>query len=318
MQARGRPLIFGALCGAVIWAACAVATRPAEAAGWFSGPSPALFVVESGDSKVYIFGSYHILKANTRWMTPTLREAIYESDAFVFESPVTPEKMPEAQQYIDSEGYLPDGQTLRGLLSQDALDSYHTVLRGLPLDPREMDRLRPWLAQLTLSNAFYTRRDYSVENGADVRLMAYAMSHDKQVEYFETPRQQLEFYAEAADDYGVAFFESVVNGFRRMPDSIANSVNAWRRGEVEALSMRLHYTLEEYPPAKQVLLDGRNQSWAIQIEPMLSQGLTKFVTVGIGHLGGPGSIIEILCGKGWPVRRIPTGGDEVPSACPPP
>jgi uncharacterized protein YbaP (TraB family) len=50
---------------------------------------------------------------------------------------------------------------------------------------------------------------------------------------------------------------------------------------------------------------------------MLPENKTTFVTVGVGHLGGPLSVIEILCSRGWKVERIQTAGEPVDPACSP-
>jgi uncharacterized protein YbaP (TraB family) len=240
-----------------------------------------------------------------------------KSDAFVFEVQVTEEPMKDAQQFIDSAGYLPEGQTLRGMLSPEALKKYQALIHDLPLDIREMDKLRPWLAQLTLSSSSNFQSKMSVVDGADVRIFAYALTHKKPVSYLETPRQQLEYFAEAATSAEVEGFESLVTNFDTRPTSMASAIAAWTEGDVHELGMRLHRGLASNPHARKILLDDRNLSWAARIEEMLGEDKTHFVTVGVGHLGGPLSVIEILCTRGWSVERLPTAGETVDPACSP-
>jgi uncharacterized protein YbaP (TraB family) len=283
---------------------------------------PAFWKVENvnGTSKVYLFGSYHILRRGIQWVTPALVAAMAESDEFIFEVQVTPEPMKDAQAFIDSQGYLPEGKTLRGLLSPEVLKKYQDVVRSLPLDIREMDKLRPWLAQLTLSSSHNVGRKFSVVDGADVRIFAYALTHKKSVNYLETPRQQLEYFADAAaasESTEVQGFESLISSFDSRPQSMETAIAAWTEGDVYELGMRLHRGLADNPHARKILLDDRNLSWASQIEAMLGQDKTYFVTVGVGHLGGPLSVIEILCTRGWSVERLPTAGEAVDPACSP-
>jgi hypothetical protein len=223
--------------------------------------------------------------------------------------------MAEAQDFIDKQGYLPEGQTLSGMLSQQALQDYRAVLGKLPLKPAEMDRLHPWLAQLTLSSSFYEGQSFSVVNGADVRILGYAIRRKKPVRYLETPRQQLEFFAQSAGEFELTSFESMVESLHEMPRSIDTATTAWLAGDVDKLSMGLQHALEENPAAKKILLDDRNTAWARDIEEMLSENKTYFVTVGVGHLGGPGSVFEILCGKGYKIERLPTANERVEPAC---
>jgi uncharacterized protein YbaP (TraB family) len=180
-----------------------------------------------------------------------------------------------------------------------------------------MDKLRPWLAQLTLTSAFYEGRKFSVVNGADVRILAFAMTQKKPVQYLETPRQQLEFFVESVGSFEVANFEALVNNFNDRPRNIETGIAAWREGDVHELSMRLHRGLQQYPEARKILLDNRNAAWAVEIDRLLRDAnKSYFITVGVGHLGGPHSVIELLCARGWNVERIATAGERVePAAC---
>jgi uncharacterized protein YbaP (TraB family) len=51
-------------------------------------------------------------------------------------------------------------------------------------------------------------------------------------------------------------------------------------------------------PDEQKLLNERNQDWARQIQGMLDEKRTFFVTVGIAHLVGPQGVPALLRAKG--------------------
>lgn len=276
---------------------------------------PALWKIEHENATVYIFGSHHVLKENTKWVPRSFTDIMEEVDEFVFEVEPTEERMPDAQAFIDGSGYLPDGTSLQNMLTEETRGTLRVLARRLGIDAAEMDRQRPWFALLTLTSAFYGQREYSVEYGADIRILRYAAWLEKPVHYLETARQQLEFFAEAMDGAPVEGFEKVIENLRHEPDAIVENIRDWRRGNVEETSMRLHTFFEHNPKAIKILLDDRNRSWAQEIEKLMSSDKTYFVTVGIGHLGGPGSVIDILCMNGWNVERIPTANEEVPVAC---
>lgn len=293
-----------------------LSARDAEAALFFERWNhPALWKVEHENATVYIFGSHHVLKEGTNWVPRSFTDIMEEVDEFVFEVEPTEERMPDAQAFIDGSGYLPDGTRLQNLLTEEMRGSLRVLARRLGIDADEMDRQRPWFALLTLTSAFYGQREYSVEYGADIRILRYAVWLEKPVHYLETPRQQLEFFAEAIDGAPVEGFEKVIENLRDEPNAIVENIRDWRRGNVEDTSMRLHAFFEHNPKAIKILLDDRNKSWAQEIEKLMWNDKTYFVTVGIGHLGGPGSVIDILCMNGWSVERIPTGNEDVPAAC---
>jgi hypothetical protein len=300
----------------VVLALLNLSSPAAEAALFFERWNhPALWKIEHEGSTVYIFGSHHVLKEGTNWVPRSFTDVMEEVDEFVFEVEPTEERMPDAQAFIDGSGYLPEGTSLRNMLTEETRDSLGVLARRLRLDANEMDRQRPWFALLTLTSAFYGQREYSVEYGADIRILRYATWLEKPVSYLETARRQLEYFAEAIEGAPVAGFEQVVANLRDEPDAIVENIRDWRAGNVEETAMRLHAFFEHNPTAVKILLDDRNKSWAGQIEQMMSQDKTFFVTVGIGHLGGPGSVIDILCMNGWNVERIPTAREEVPAAC---
>jgi len=277
---------------------------------------PALWKVEHENATIYIFGSHHVLKAGTRWVPNSFTDIMEEVDEFVFEVEPTEERMPDAQAFIDGSGYLPDGTSLHNMLTEETRDTLRVLARRLGIDAEEMDRQRPWFALLTLTSAFYGQREYSVEYGADIRILRYAAWLEKPVHYLETARQQLEYFAQAMDNAPVEGFERVVENLRAEPDAIVENIRDWRQGNVEETAMRLHTFFEHNPKAIEILLDDRNKAWAQEIEQLMSNDKTYFVTVGIGHLGGPGSVIDILCRNGWDVQRIPTENEDVPAACP--
>jgi len=306
---------FYSLC-LVVLASLNLSAPAADAALFFERWNhPALWKIEHRDTTVYIFGSHHVLKEGTKWVPRSFTSIMEEVDEFVFEVEPTEERMPEAQAFIDGSGYLPEGTSLRNMLTEETRDSLRVLARRLRLDATEMDRQRPWFALLTLTSAFYGQREYSVQYGADIRILRYATWLEKPVQYLETARQQLEYFAEAIEGAPVAGFEKVVANLREEPDAIIENIRDWRAGNVEETAMRLHAFFEHNPKAMKILLDDRNESWARQIEQMMSNDKTYFVTVGIGHLGGPGSVIDILCMNGWNVKRIPTEQEEVPAAC---
>jgi uncharacterized protein YbaP (TraB family) len=294
----------------------ALSTVSAHAEVFFESQNhPALWKIENGETVVYIFGSHHILRRNTDWITGPLVDIVDSADEFVFEANVTENYMPDAQEFIDESGYLPEGESLNNMLSPETRTSLRSLLRGLALDPDEVDRLEPWLAMLTLSSAYYGKRRYTVTAGADVRILHAAARAEKPIRYFETPREQLEYFADAIMTAPTEGFEMVVDSLRNEPDDIIDNVRDWREGNVDEAAGRLRSYFSYDPTVLDILLDQRNAKWATQIEDMMTENKTIFITVGVGHLGGPHSVISILCDKGWAVERVPTDGEDVPAAC---
>jgi TraB/PrgY/gumN family len=73
--------------------------------------TPSLWVVERGDTKLYLFGSLHLLPPQTKWTSEALDKARAEAQVFVFEAPLDQGGGAMAR-FVEKSGRLPFGQTL--------------------------------------------------------------------------------------------------------------------------------------------------------------------------------------------------------------
>jgi uncharacterized protein YbaP (TraB family) len=98
---------------------------------------------------------------------------------------------------------------------------------------------------------------------------------------------------------------------------VGSLLNAWTAGNVTAITKLNEEVVVKDPRAKQMILDIRNHNWIPQIERMMLEKQTTFITVGAAHLAGPGSVVDLLCQRGWKLERVKTGTSMPPPACPP-
>ena len=77
--------------------------------------------------------------------------------------------------------------------------------------------------------------------------------------------------------------------------------DAWSRGDTAAIDAQMNAGLNDYPEARKALLDDRNQRWLLQIETMLQEKRSFFITVGAGHLAGPAGVPALLRKAGYRV-----------------
>ena len=84
----------------------------------------------------------------------------------------------------------------------------------------------------------------------------------------------------------------------------ASMINAWRRGDVEALNRSLRDSFHDFPSLSRRLIDVRNQNWLPKIDGFLRSGQTYFVVVGAGHVGGPNGLLTLLKARGCTVEQL--------------
>ena len=79
-------------------------------------------------------------------------------------------------------------------------------------------------------------------------------------------------------------------------------VDAWSTGDQKKLDKLINGDLDKFPEARKALLDDRNARWVPQIEAMLKEKHTFFITVGAGHLTGPAGVPALLRKAGYRVE----------------
>lgn len=279
---------------------------------------PALWQISAGKSTVYLFGSIHMLPRDWPWRTTAIDAAIHASDVFVFETALTPNEIGKMRLFVRDNGTLPRGQFLTHMLSPRGLKDFNKALTLTPLDPASVNTMRPWLALMVLG-------DYQIQNGplrsfaeegVDLTIEQEARAARKPVRHLETAESQFDILIQTTPDDDIAGFEAELHDLLEADDKYRRLLEGWTVGSQTALAKVLTEEAARNPDEKRLLLDKRNRNWVPQIESMMVSKQTIFVTVGAAHFVGPGSVLDILCLRGWKVQRIKTGPSAPPPACP--
>jgi uncharacterized protein YbaP (TraB family) len=291
------------LAALLVWALVAIVPASAQVQPSLPGVMayPSLWHVKTGQGEVYLLGAVHILPPDLRWRTPAISRAVSRSDVFVFEMPEDERSQAELQGMVQAKGYLPPGQSLRAELRDSFLADYDAALAAAGLPPAQVDRERPWLADLHLMLAQMARHGYGRDNGVDSVLMAEAGSNHKQMRYFETVAEQFALLAPDDPKLELQEFEADLKDLRDVAADMQPMVKAWSAGDQIQLDKLINGDLDPFPEVRKMLLDDRNRRWVPKIEAMLREKHVFFITVGAGHLTGPTGVPALLRADGYKV-----------------
>ncbi|MGV9005535.1 MAG: TraB/GumN family protein [Brevundimonas sp.] len=279
-------------------AAAAVSTvLPAE------GRGPALWVVRDADSTIYLFGTIHVLRADTAWGSPTV-DAAFDSASKLILEVTNPDDQAAAMPLIQQYGISPQ-TPLSTLLTPEELAQLDTVARSMGLTAAQLDPMRPWLVALTLGVAPLVKAGYDPQSGVELILRPRALAAGKAFSGLETIDEQLRILAQLPEADQLAFLRSTLEEYQDPAGELDTLVAAWAAGDVDTIN---EIMVKEMRDEDQVIYDAmltnRNINWAGQIQTLLDGSGTVFIAVGAAHLAGADSVQAQLAQRGITAERV--------------
>ncbi len=256
------------------------------------GEGPALWKVADEDTTIYMFGTIHILPANTEWTNARISNALASSDSIVTELMPGAASTPESQQMFMSGGMLSDGRTLRSLMSDDERARYEAALGKIGLPAAAFDQMKPWLAAITLSIVPLMQNGYEIESGVEEALEKMAAQETKR-EALETVEYQFNVFDGMPEETQLRYLLETADQVDNIKSYVDSMVAEWLEGDSDALADMMNEGLED-PVLAERLLYTRNKNWAEWIDNRLDQPGTVFMAVGAGHLAGEKSVQDYL------------------------
>ncbi|MEP0191050.1 MAG: TraB/GumN family protein [Erythrobacter sp.] len=264
---------------------------------------PALWKVSDEDTTIYMFGTVHVLPDDVNWYTESLASAIDASDTLVTEIDMSPEALAAAQQSIGAKGVLPQGVSLRSLMSEEQRATYEAALTAQNIPVENLDPLKPWLASLSIGQIAFSRAGIKTENGTE-EVLERLIGDEKKRVALETIEFQFSVFDTMPQDAQLRYLIETATEV----DSLASSLNAiideWAVGDVEGVATLLNEALEGEPEFANALLYDRNKTWSEWIDTRLDEPGTVFMAVGAGHLAGEKSVQDYLSARGIQTVRV--------------
>jgi uncharacterized protein YbaP (TraB family) len=266
---------------------------------------PAMWVVKDKDSTIYLLGTVHILKPETKWRTPRIDAAIAESKELWLELPgLTDEEMMAMMMPLVAQHGLSPGKPLSSRLTPEEFKSLQDAakLAGLPMEMLSI--ARPWFAAVGISTSAITRAGYDPKSGVEAKLKAAFGGRSIKARGLETVEQQMKVFTSMTEEEEMAFLRATLQDYDQAPVELDRMVADWAKGNLADLGRMMVDEVKAVSPALyDELLTRRNANWAVQIEEMLKGSGTLLIAVGAGHLIGPDSVQVQLEARGIQAKR---------------
>jgi uncharacterized protein YbaP (TraB family) len=167
------------------------------------------------------------------------------------------------------------------------------IARG-PFPESFLNGLETWAASLMLVGVTLNDLGLDPENGVEEQLELIFQLRGIPITGLETPEQQLSLFDALPEEAQRHFLATVIDTPEDIQREFAEMLNAWARGDEDAIADTFDSELEVSQDLRNALLTDRNRAWAAWIVERLEEPGTVFVAVGAGHLTGDDSVQEIL------------------------
>lgn len=263
---------------------------------------PALWEVEGGANRIFLFGSVHVLPQGGFAIEGPLADAFAESETVCLE--VDTSRIPESEvaALTLARAIDPEGRTLFDLLGADA-ERARTMAAAAGVELAPFAQFEPWFVGLTVALVALQQHGYDVEHGVE-RIIEQAADRDgKRRCGLETLDEQLGFLDGLEPVMQQEILLQTLAEARDIEAEMQAMLAAWQDGDTGALARQLAEDFRDYPGLDERLIYERNARWAEQLEAMLDGDDDVLLVVGALHLVGPRGLPALLERRGLKVRR---------------
>ena len=280
----------------------AAAAKPQSSA---DEPNPAIFLLSDADTRIYMFGTVHVLPPGFKWRSPAVDRVIAEADELIVET----YEAPGADDYSDAHRsmYLAKPSPILFRVPAEHRKRLKAAIKASGVPIKYYDAMQTWAAAMMLGMT-QLLESYGADDSEDVPGVEDVLEQvfrdaGKPIGSVEHPGLVVDsLNAIPVSEQAALLIETLSEG---SPEEVAQSGEEdrmWARGELDAMADNL---FDDFPPALfDALLTRRNRAWTGWLEKRLEKPGTILFAVGAGHMGGPHSVRAMLAERGLKVTRV--------------
>lgn len=265
-----------------------------------SGSGPALWQVQRGDMKGWLFGTIHVLPKGVAWDTPTIREAMGQADRLVLEASDLQDEQ-KTLTLFEKMGRSPGLPPLEKRVPESEVAALDKAMADGGTNTQLLSGYESWAAAMLLSAASQQGLGVSQAEGVEPVLIATFKQAGKPIGGLETVERQFGAFDTLPPTAQSRLLVQTVHETKGMKALYDRILAAWLKGDMAAIAKEDEIGEQPDPVVEEAILVARNRDWVKAIEPMKGR---PFIAVGAGHLTGKGNLIAMLEAKGFKVTRV--------------
>jgi uncharacterized protein len=260
--------------------------------------------VSDADSCLYISGTIHLLRKEDHPLPAAYDLAYADSQRLMFELAPGKEKETELVKKMQEKGTLPAGEALSDKIPALAWDDLNRWCQKRGMAAVTFNSMRPWFVALLLTTTEFQLLGADPSRGVEPVFEKKAKADEKPTAGLETVDFQIGLFAELSEQDQQELLQQTLGEAETAGQEFVNMLEAWRKGDAEALYKLLSREADKYPSLMELFLHQRNAAWVKQLTHELTLPGNAMILVGAGHLGGELGLLEGLRKQGYKVERV--------------
>lgn len=272
-------------------------------------PHPAIWLLSDADTRIYLFGTVHVLHPDLRWRSSTFNRIAGEAQELVLELSDT-EMSPDNSEAFAA---MRMGKSVPVLqrVSPSRRAGLTRMMQELQIPAGSLDRLETW-AVAVLLGVGQMAQDYAGGGTSAQQATEQAAGVEETL--------TREFHANGRPIIGVETARDQIGAFRGMPLNVQQAMlnetidaytsgeeagdpdeSDWINGNLDGIAAEM----ETLPPELyESLITRRNRNFADWLVRRLERPGTVLFAIGAGHLAGRVSVQSMLESRGFHVQRV--------------
>lgn len=256
--------------------------------------TPFLWEVTGPNGPSWLLGTVHVDVAASE-LPPLVHQRLEQASVAIFEADV---RTLDPFAAMAMAQYGADGSLL-DLFTQEQVTQLAAQIGGV-MPESLLVQFRPWFIMTLQLNAISPPG-----MPIDSELVALALERATPLAFLETWQAQLQALQDVPERYMADSVKEMLLDEAAAVTELEGLLRAYRAGDAEAVRAIVlsPEELERSPAFFERMMYARNEAWIPTLIPWIDAG-GAFVAVGVGHLLGERSVVELLQAQGYTVERV--------------
>ncbi len=261
--------------------------------------------LDTDNGSFYLAGSCHVLRKSDYPLPEEFESAYDDADQIIFETDIEALRSQDIQLLLISKGMYTGGDTLEKKLSKKAYESLAKFCRDRSMSIALFQNFKPWMVTMTLLALELEKNGITAADGLDMYFSNKAKKDGKQTGGLEDVYKHVELVSSLEEEFDESIIESFIQEVEELQVIMEDLIKSWRAGDEAGIDEYLLETMcKEYPGLYKRLITDRNRDWIPHLETLMDSGKRTLVIVGVGHLVGEDSVINLLKSRGYKVKKM--------------